>query len=161
SPMVPLLATRAKARDWTDFRRIFRRRLVWMGALTGSGFLLFLLVGRRCLELVIGHGGVTSANVADLWRIMVALVGILVAGAMGQVTSVSFYAFGDTRTPTRLGMLTFTAYIPAKIAAFFWFGLIGLAAATSLYYFASLLVQLWALRRAIDRLDAAEHGAAA
>ena len=161
SPMVPLLATRAKAGDWTDFRRIFRRRLFWMGALTGSGFLLFLLLGRRCLEVVIGHGGVTPANVSDLWRIMVALVGILVAGAMGQVTSVSFYAFGDTKTPTRLGMLAFTAYIPAKIAAFFWFGLIGLAAATSLYYFASLLLQLWALRRAIDRLDAAQNGAAA
>ena len=155
SPMVPLLATRAKAQDWADFRRIFRRRLLWMGGLTGAGFLAFLAVGRPCLQLVIGHGGVTTANVSDLWRIMVALVGILVAGAMGQVTSVSFYAFGDTKTPTRLGMLAFTAYVPAKIAAFFWFGVIGLAAATSLYYFGSLLLQLWALGRAVDRLDSA------
>ena len=125
SPMVPVLAAYAKAGAWREFRRGLKERLIWAGAVTGGGYALFLAVGQPVLRLLIGHGGVTAGNVTDLWRLMVGLGGILVAGTMGQLTSAAFYSFGDTKTPTRLGIITFSIYIPAKIAAYFYFGLMG------------------------------------
>jgi putative peptidoglycan lipid II flippase len=149
APMVPLLAVRAKAGSWTAFRTIFRRRLVWMALLTGAGFVAFLAVGEPVLRLLIGHGGVTAENVESLWRIMVGLAGVLIAGSVGQITSTAFYSFGDTRTPTRLGILTYTIYVPAKVLAFFSFGLMGVAVATSLFVLVNVLLQMAFLGPAI------------
>jgi putative peptidoglycan lipid II flippase len=142
APMVPLLAVQANSASWSLFRSTWRRRAAWMAVLTGVGFLIFLVIGERVLRLLIGHGGVTPGNVNTLWRVMVGLGGVLIAGSIGQVTSASFYAFGDTRTPTRLGILTFTIYVPIKVLAFFYFGLLGVAVATSLFMLVNLALQL-------------------
>lgn len=156
SPMVPLLAARAKAGAWLEFRSGLRERLLWAGAVTGAGYAVFLAVGRPVLRLLIGHGGVSAGNVIDLWWVMVGLGGILVAGTMGQLTSAAFYSCGDTKTPTRVGIITFSLYVPAKIAAFFSFGLMGVAVATSVYFAVNLVVQLLLLDRALRlRLEAA------
>jgi putative peptidoglycan lipid II flippase len=99
------------------------------------------------LNLLIGHGGVTKENVHLLWLIMVALVGFFIGGAMGQITSTTFYAMGDTRTPTRMSIVTYTIYIPAKVVGFMYYGLIGLAVVTSIYLFVNLIVQVLLLER--------------
>lgn len=142
APMMPLLAIKARTKDWKDFRRIYQRRLVSMSLLTLGSYALLLLLGERVLSVLIGHGGVTSANVHLLWLIMVALVGFFVAGAMGVVTSKTFYAMGDTSTPTRLSIVTYTLYIPAKVIGFYRYGLIGLATVTSAYLFLNLAIQM-------------------
>ena len=155
SPMVPLLAVQANERKWLEFQTTFRRRAFWMTILTGTGFLLFLAVGEPLLRLLIGHGGVTRENVSFLWKILVCLGGVLIAGSIGQITSASFYAFGDTRTPTRLGVLTFTIYVPAKILAFFSFGLLGVAVSTSLFALVNLVLQALYLGGALRSRTAA------
>jgi putative peptidoglycan lipid II flippase len=142
APMVPLLAKHANACDWPVFRRIYQRRLLAMGGLTSLGFVILLVAGEPVLRLLIGHGGVTASNVHQLWTILVALVGFFVAGAMGVVTSKTFYAMGDTRTPTRMSIVTYTLYIPAKVLGFYRYGLLGLAAVTSGYLFLNLILQL-------------------
>jgi len=142
APMVPLLALNAAASQWADFRRIYRRRLLALGGLTLLGYVLLIFVGERVLNLLIGHGGVTAANVHLLWLIMVALVGFFVAGAMGVVTSKTFYGMGDTSTPTKMSIVTYTLYIPAKIIVFYRYGLLGLAVVTSVYLFLNLILQL-------------------
>ena len=149
APMVPLLAIQAKAGSWSEFRTTFKRRLLWMTILAGGGFAVFLAVGEPLLRLLIGHGGVTAQNVAALWRIMVGLAGVLIAGCVGQITSTTFYAFGDTKTPTRLGIITYTIYVPAKVLAFFSFGLMGVAVATSLFVLVNVLLQMSLLGPAI------------
>src|SRR3989441_12597652 len=135
TPMVPLLAIQAEAAKWPAFRRVYLRRLLAMGGLTAVGYLVLLVAGERILNLLIGHGGVTKENVHLLWLIMLALVGFFMAGAMGVITSKTFYAMGDTRTPTRLSVITYTLYIPAKVLGFLYYGLLGLAAVTSIYLF--------------------------
>lgn len=149
-PLVPQLAVHAKQARWADFRRSYRRRLAALGLLTGGGLVLFALVGQSVLRLVVGHGGVTAQNVSALWWIMLALGGLLIGGTMGQITSTAFYAKGDTRTPTRLGIVTFTAYVPLKVAAFLYWGLTGMAAATSLFFLTNLVLQY----RRLDAPDA-------
>jgi putative peptidoglycan lipid II flippase len=146
-PMVPKLAVEAGADRWPTFRRIYQRRLLLVGGLTLLGYVVLLIAGERILNLLIGHGGVTKENVHLLWLIMVALAGFFIGGAMGQITSTTFYAMGDTRTPTRMSIVTYTIYIPAKVVGFMYYGLIGLAAVTSIYLFVNLIVQVLLLER--------------
>ena len=142
APMVPALAVHASAEKWQQFRRLYQRRLIEIAGLTVAGYLALLIVGERILTLLIGHGGVTKDNVHLLWLIMVALVGVFIAGAMGVITSKTFYAMGDTRTPTRMSVITYTLYIPAKVFGFLHFGLLGLAVVTSAYLFLNLIIQV-------------------
>jgi len=147
TPSVPRLAIAAKAGDWKDFRRIYRHRLAWMLAITCAAALSLFAVGEPLLRLMIGHGGITAQNVLQLWWILVALAGVLIGGASGQVISGAFYAIGDTRTPTVLFIITYTVYIPIKILVFLRYGVIGLAAATSIHLIINCLLQLIVLER--------------
>ncbi|MEO8433354.1 MAG: lipid II flippase MurJ [Pyrinomonadaceae bacterium] len=142
APMVPQLAIEAAAGRWSTFKRIYQRRLLMIGGLAAAGYVILLLAGERILNLLIGHGGVTADNVHLLWLIMVALVGFFIGGAMGQITSTTFYAMGDTSTPTRMSIITFTLYVPAKVIAFMQYGLMGLAVVTSIYLFVNLIIQI-------------------
>jgi peptidoglycan biosynthesis protein MviN/MurJ (putative lipid II flippase) len=99
--------------------------------------------------LLIGHGAVTAENVRLLWLIMISLGGFFIGGTMGQITSKTFYAMGDTRTPTRLSVVLYTVYVPAKIAVFFAYGLMGLAVMVSVYTVVTLALQVLLLERFI------------
>jgi len=148
TPTVPRLAIVAKSGDWPAFRRIYRDRLLWMAAISVLGGALLLVFGEPTLRLmVVGHGGITADNVHLLWLMMVALLGVLVGGTLGQVTSVAFYAMGDTKTPTNLFIWTFTIYIPIKVFAFLHYRLIGLAIAISAHLIVNFLLQLIVLER--------------
>jgi putative peptidoglycan lipid II flippase len=149
SPMVPRLAVQAARGDWPVFERMVRKRLRWMAALTVGGFVIFLAAGKRLLHLLIGHGGVTGQNVEELWLLMAGLGGVLIAGALGQITSTSYYAAGDTRTPTRFGIITFTFYVPLKVLAFLKFGLMGVAVATSLFTILNMALQLAFMKKVL------------
>ncbi len=148
TPTVPRLAIAAKSGDWPGFRRIYRERLLWMVGISVLGCALLPVFGESALRLMIGHGGITAQNVHSLWWIMIALLGLLVGGNLGQVTAVAFYAMGDTKTPTDLFIWTFTIYIPIKVLTFLHYGLMGLAVATSVHLVLNFLLQLAVLERA-------------
>ena len=87
------------------------------------------------------------AYVTKLWWVMIFLGGYWIIGSAGAVTSAAFYAKGNTVTPTRLGAILFTFFIPVKIYCYYRYGIIGLAIAISVYYFTSFLIQLFLLRK--------------
>ncbi|HKC65155.1 MAG TPA: lipid II flippase MurJ, partial [Pyrinomonadaceae bacterium] len=151
SPLTPGLALDAKEGDWEKYRRAYYQRLLMILALTVSGSLLLLLIGLPLLHLAIGHGGVTSENVRTLWLIMLSLGGVLVGGAALQVTSVGFYALGDTRTPTLLSVAIFTLCIPFKVLVFRRYGLTGLGVTMSIYFVTCFLIQFIVLEKAFRR----------
>ena len=157
APMVPLLAIQSNAGNWLAFRRSYRKRLLWMAGLTGVGYLVFLLIGESLLSLLIGQGSVTEESVVTLWWIMVALGGALVGGAAGQITSTTFYAMGDTRTPTLVSICLFSIYVPVKFLVFFLYGLNGLAISISMYFMVSFIVQAFLLERAIPGSGSGER----
>jgi putative peptidoglycan lipid II flippase len=142
TPSVPRLAIAAKSGEWPNFRHIYRQRLSLMLGVTLTACVGLFLIGEPLLRLLIGHGGITAQNVHMLWWVMLALGGLLIGGGAGQVTSGAFYAMGDTRTPTMLFIGTYTVYIPIKIIVFLRYGIIGLAAATSLHLIINFLLQL-------------------
>src|SRR5262249_49168894 len=145
TPSVPRLAIAAKSGQWPSFRHIYRQRLLLMLGITIAACAGLFLVGEPILRLMIGHGGITAQNVHQLWWIMLALGGLLVGGAAGQVTAGAFYATGDTRTPTMLFIGTYTVYVPIKIIVFLRYGVTGLAASTSLHLIINFLLMFLVL----------------
>lgn len=147
APLVPLLSKLHKAGDRDGFRRTYQRKLLQVGAISLAGLLFLGLFGQAMLDLLVGHRNISADNVEELWWIMIWLGGMFVGGVAGQICSSSFYACGDTITPTRMSMLTYTAYIPSKVAAFYFLGVIGLAIATSIYYITNLSLQVYLLEK--------------
>ena len=141
-PLLPLLTHHAQVGEWPRFRSVLLRKLLWVSVLTASGYLVFFLHGESLLTLIVRYGRVSETDIHSLWLIMLALVGFLVAGAMGQITSAAFYARGDTTTPTVVGAIGFTIGIILKVVGFFHFGLVGIAAGTTLYYILNMVVLL-------------------
>ena len=147
APLVPVLSMFHKAGDKTGFRRVYYLKLLQVSAISLAGLLILGLFGQVLLAFLVGHGNVSAGNVAELWWIMIWLGGMFLGGAAGQITSTSFYTCGDTATPTRMSMLTYTAYIPGKIITFHYWGVAGLAIVTSVYYMANLSLQIYLLEK--------------
>ncbi len=146
-PMVPILSMLHKTGDKAAFRRVYLRKMLQVGAINFAGLLVLGLLGQKLLSFLVGHGNVSTSNVVELWWIMIWLGGMFIGGAMGQICSTSFYACGDTITPTRISMFTFTAYIPGKLIVFYYWGIAGLAITTSIYYMVNLLLQIYWLEK--------------
>ena len=147
APMVPALSMCHKDGDFPLFRRVYRRNLYHTGLISIVSLIVLGLFGPTLLNLLIGYGNISAANVSQLWWIMLWLGGMFSGGVMGQITSSAFYAAGNTVTPTRISMINYTFYLPVKVAAFYFFGVVGLAVVTSLYYLANLLLQLCLLEK--------------
>lgn len=151
APMVPLLAQRAHQRDWIGFRSISAHRLRWMLAVTVLGLVGIAVVGLPVLSFLFGYGRFSSAEIDRLWWLMLAAGGIWIGGAAGQILSTSFYARGDTKTPTKVGVFGFTLGIGFKVLGFYLGGIIGVALGTTLYYLMNaILLQVlfsWRLRQ--------------
>lgn len=146
-PLVPLLSRLYKAADTEGFRRAYYLNLLKVCIVSVAGLVVLGIAGKVFLAFLIGHGNVTAGNVSQLWWIMILLAGVFVGGAAGQICSSSFYAFGDTKTPTRISMLTFTIYIPCKVISFYFWNMVGLAVVTSFYYMANLLLMIYFLEK--------------
>ena len=147
APLVPLLSKLHKEGNNDEFRSAYYRRLLHVGVISICFILLLGFIGQNALDLLVGHGNVTANNVNDLWWIMIWLAGMFVGGASGTITSTSFYAAGDTVTPTRISVVSYTVYIPCKVAAFYSLGVMGLAVVTSIYYMVDFLVQSYLLNK--------------
>jgi len=146
APLVPKLSILHKAGDKAGFLRAYNRKIWQVGVIGLGGLLALGLFGQGVLALLIGHGNVSADNVRDLWWIMIWLGGMFVGSALGQITSSSFFALGDTSTPTRLGIFSYTFYIPAKLALYFFYGPFGLALATSLFCLTNFSLQHHSLK---------------
>lgn len=147
APAIPLLARQAREGEWEGFRRVNRRRSLLLAGASTLILALVAVAGRPALTLVFGHGEFSPDRVQRLWGLLLALGGVWIGSALGQVSSTSFYAKGDTRTPMRIGVVGFTVAILLKLVGFFRFGIYGLAIAASVYYMLNAMVLSVALQR--------------
>ena len=99
------------------------------------------------LNLLVSYGNISADNMKQLWWILIWLGGVLIGGAVGQICASSFYACGDTTTPTHLSIFTYTIYIPGKIVAFNLWGVKGLAIVTSAYYLINLFLLFYLFKK--------------
>ncbi|HUW29075.1 MAG TPA: lipid II flippase MurJ [Sulfuriferula sp.] len=141
APLVPILSKLHKAGDMKGFQHAYQRKLLAVGMISIAGLFVFGLIGQEILTFLVGQGNVSAGNIIELWWIMIWLGGMFVGSVMGQISSSSFYALGDTTTPTRIGIYSYTFYIPAKLALFYYFGVLGLALSTSMFFAVNLFLQ--------------------
>lgn len=153
NPIMPALAELAAARVWPDFARLTWRRLSMVLIAASAAWTGLALVGRPVLAVALDRW-LDASEIALLHLILVALGGVWLGGAAGQVSTVSFFALGDTRTPTAVGVVGFTVAIPIKIVFYWWWGVVGLAVATSIYTAGNACAHQILLRRAIARRTA-------
>ena len=156
APTIPFLAKLAHAGEWQVFGRTARiaiRNLLIIATLILLGLFLF---GEPALSLVFAHRSVGSGDVHRLLLLMLALGGMLVADSAAYFAYSSFYAIGDTTTPTVATAIVYSMGIATKIGAFLLAGVVGLALGISGYYVTNALVLLYLLRRTLLPRKAAE-----
>ena len=154
APVVPRLSRLASGNGWTEFVGEVNRRLVVMLGIALAITAGLALLGRPVLGLIFGRGEFTPDRVAHLWWLLLLLSGVWIGGALGQILSTSFYAQGDTRTPTRVGIIGFTLAIGLKLVAFRSYGIEGLSVAASAYYLLNASALFVLLRRRARRVIA-------
>lgn len=137
---IPTLAVYSKQGNANGFFILYRRRLLTLLFASTTLYLLLLLAGPPALSLVIGSGNSSAGNVTLFWSLLACLGGVLVFGSLGIVTSGAFYAIGDTRTPTILGVASFTLFVIVKILSFQAYGTKGIAIAATCYYATNVAV---------------------
>ncbi|XYJ11577.1 lipid II flippase MurJ [Telluria sp. B2] len=148
TPLVPELSKMHKAGDRVGFQRTYRSKLIYVSLVSTAGLLVLVMIGHAFLRLLLaGHGNVSASDVEQLWWIMLWLGGMFFGGAAGQICSSTFYACGDTVTPVKMSIFTYTVYVPTKIGAFYYYDLMGLAIVTSVYFIVNLAVQILLLEK--------------
>jgi len=135
APMVPILASHANRLDWVGFKIIIYKRFLMVTVATGVVFLGIILIGKQPLYYLFVRQQFTASDLSLLWILMVALVGFWIGGGVGQILSSSFYAKGNTSTPTKIGIFCFTLGLIFKTGGFYFGGLIGLAVGSTVYFF--------------------------
>jgi peptidoglycan biosynthesis protein MviN/MurJ (putative lipid II flippase) len=151
--MVPPLAKAYHDGNETKFNYIFRKRLVTCSFIALLVFILVLLLGKWALAIVFTFKNFGGDDVERLWWLLVLLSGFFAGGLLGAVTSSAFYSKGDTVTPTKIGAVIFTVYMPIKIFCYYSYGIKGLAISVTVYYLVSVLIQLYFLKRHLFKFN--------
>jgi putative peptidoglycan lipid II flippase len=146
APGLPIMANHVRDGRWKAFESEFAWRALFLLGLALVSFTLLVLVGEPTMASFMRGSRFSGDQVSQLWWLLLALGGVWVGGCVGAVSTTAYYAKSDTRTPTRISVVTFTIYIPIKVGAFICFGLLGLAIATTLYYLANAGLQVATLR---------------
>lgn len=157
APAIPTLAVLAERRAWADFRRVRNRRAAWATALAVGSLIVLVAFGRPMLGLFFRGSSFGPDELTQIWRLLVVLSGVWVAGVACQVLAGAFYARGDTETPTRVGVVSFTVGVGLKVVGFYSLGILGIAAGASLHY----VLMLALLVRAGRAIPAGGGGGAA
>lgn len=147
--MMPSMARKHSLGDTAGFNQLFKKRLLLSVLITVSLLLVLAVVGNWALTLMFGFKNFTPSDVSRLWWLLLLLGGFWIGSLTGSVTSGTFYAKGNTKTPTRLSIVVFTCYLPLKFYFYTHFGIKGLALSVSIYYMISFLLQLYFLRKHI------------
>ena len=149
APAVPLLSQKAIDKEWPSFNQIYKGRLLWMLLITTVIFLGIPLAGNQVLVFLFGHGRFEWSEIVYLKWLLILLGGVWVGGVLGQLLSTSFYAQGNTKTPTIIGSIGYTLGIGLKVMGFYCWGVFGLAIGTTFYYIFNTIWLKMALGRRI------------
>lgn len=146
-PVIPRLARLAAAGDPTALRRLYRGSVLRIAAACAAVLAALLALYPVWPQLVGPLLKQEPEQLMQAWWLCLALVGYLYPAAAGSAVVGSFYAYGDTTTPVRVGVAGFAASLLLKAIGFQALGLMGLALATVAQYFGNMLVLCWLLER--------------
>ncbi len=140
TPYVPALSEIYKNGEYKNINKIFIKYLT-ISLLTGlAAYMFFALFGEYLLHIIFPPGHTNFSNIEELYWLLVFLGGMLTGSIVGQIAASSFYSCGDTKTPTRMSVITYTIFIPLKLFAFHYWQTKGLALCITLYYIINCLI---------------------
>jgi len=145
-PAGPRLARLSAAGDHAGMLRLVRKSIHQAAAATVV-VLAGLIAVRPWLAGVVESFGFDAAVAGMLWWLVTLMLGFLHVAACGSVPVTAFIAIGDSQTPVRISIVAFLLGIGLKSVGFVYFGLPGLAIATSIYYLGNLVAVSTMLRR--------------
>ena len=145
--LIPSLSVKARNKDFNQLHQSYKKRFWLVFLISVFCFLLIVSAGKPILSFVFGFKNFTADSIDTLWNLLIFLFGLWFAGLLGNLTTGTFYAKGDTVTPTRIGVILFTLYIPVKIYFFKKFGISALAISISIYMLLNLVLQMIYLER--------------
>lgn len=146
-PAITRLSIAAKDGDSNEFALVLRRGSIAIFLVGWLAIGIFAIIGQPLLSLLLEYGKFGPSDSRTLWWLLLLTCGQFVWGALGSLLSGAFYARGDTRTPTIIGVISFTIGVAVKILMFRTLGLDGLAIAVSLYYSLSVVLMSASLYR--------------
>lgn len=120
-------------KEGIGLRKWLAKRVLLLLVLSIILFILFSLVGKFTLIFICNFFNLYKFDPNMIWLLGITLFGSLIGDFAATLISSSFYSKGDTKTPSLLSIFTFTAFIPVKFVSFYYFGVYGLALATSAY----------------------------
>jgi putative peptidoglycan lipid II flippase len=123
------------------------RRMILVVVPVFVGLILFAF---SSIEALLQRGAFTAHDTSEVAIILIALSGYFVAAAVGDLVAKSYYALGDTRTPSLIGAASFTLGVGLKFFGVAYWGVWGLALATSVYTLLSVAIMIPLLFRKLQ-----------
>lgn len=148
SPAIPKLSS-----NHYNFNKILNSRILLLLLISILPLFGLYIFGVPVLSLIPGVNKFTITQQKDLWLILICLSGFWAGNLMGGLTSSAFYSKNDTKTPTYLGVITFTFYVPLKFYAFYKWGVYGLCLSTSSFVLFNFIIQLLILKKRYNYAD--------
>lgn len=150
-PVVPTLSRLVEKNDLSGLWDLYIRCLK-TAALCAVGFTLLLLAilpiwNDAVMRLI----RVEPYFAGQIFAACLLLAPTLFSAVGASTAAAAFYALGETRLPTVIGIAGFTASLLIKGMLFYAFGVLGLAAGSALYVFLVLVIYHFALHRRIVR----------
>lgn len=131
-----------RARFFENMRRMV---LVVLPVIVGLSFF-----AHSSIKTLLERGQFSAHDTTQVSLVLIALVGFFIASAVGDLVSKSFYAIGDTRTPSIVGAAAFTIGMGLKVLGVTYWGVFGLAVATSIYTLLSVMMMIPILARRLQ-----------
>lgn len=150
---LPYLASQAAIKDMKAFKGTLRLYLWIVGIATLLLTVVMTFGAHLIVEIIFEHGHFNEQDATQTSQILAGLSIGMFPTAIGFIVSRAFSAIGKTRV--LLGVSIFSVFANAGFDAYFgqmWGGF-GIAFATSLYYFCTMIILLVTLRFMIGKLN--------
>lgn len=146
TPTITKISTYNKDKLYELSLDVFKSTMLKLSLVISLVLVIGVLFGKEILIFILSFKSKTDDG-AYLYFIMLLLSGSLIGNVFGSLISGTFYAFGNTKVPSYVSMITYTIYTPIKIISFIIFGIKGLSIAISCYAIINLLTLTLLLKR--------------
>jgi putative peptidoglycan lipid II flippase len=151
--VLPAVSRHATVNDTAAIRRTVSRGLALMLVLNVPATFGLIVLATPIVELLFERGRFLAADTAAT-AAAVQLYAVGLAGYSAvRITSPTFYAIGDSRTPAIISGLVILVNLAVSVALVRAIGFAGLALSTSIAAVANAAILFWLLRRRLDGLD--------
>jgi putative peptidoglycan lipid II flippase len=135
---LPRIAVLARDKNIAEIKNIYKAvtlKVLFLSIV----FIVLIFSIEFCWHDIISYGfEISRENSRILWLVIISLIFVLFSSLVGTIITNIFYAFGDTKTPTKIGIYGFLCSIPLRGLGFIYGGIVGLAIMNSVYYLGNL-----------------------